>query len=247
MGQLAARVEGNMYPVAGVWAFALTALALCSCLFYGYDLARDGGKSLILYGLLAITPIAALRLADITYPRHSTGLAVGTTERRSGRWLYLDSGVARSHPAFGTSGLLAALALGLLANIGFRGGEFLLAMPPIAMEGPRWSRILFSAMMLDAIVFSLLYAFAFVMAVRHARGFPRMLFLIWLCDIVSQLFIAQMLAHAAMPPHVVPPLIALLTGNLKKTLISMALWLPYLILSTKVNVTFRRRVLRVAA
>ncbi len=39
-----------------------------------------------------------------------------------------------------------------------------------------------------------------------------------------------------------PPLIALLTGNLKKTLISMALWLPYLILSTKVNVTFRRRI-----
>ena len=33
-----------------------------------------------------------------------------------------------------------------------------------------------------------------------------------------------------------------LEGNVKKVLISMALWLPYLLLSTRVNVTYRRRV-----
>jgi hypothetical protein len=34
----------------------------------------------------------------------------------------------------------------------------------------------------------------------------------------------------------------MLTGNVKKVLISMALWLPYLLLSTRVNVTYRHRV-----
>ena len=33
-----------------------------------------------------------------------------------------------------------------------------------------------------------------------------------------------------------------LEGNVRKVLISMALWLPYLILSTRANVTFRHRV-----
>jgi hypothetical protein len=34
----------------------------------------------------------------------------------------------------------------------------------------------------------------------------------------------------------------LLIGNVKKVLISIGLWLPYLLLSTRVNVTFRQRV-----
>ena len=37
-------------------------------------------------------------------------------------------------------------------------------------------------------------------------------------------------------------LTTMLTGNVKKTLISVALWLPYLLLSTRVNVTYRHRV-----
>jgi len=35
---------------------------------------------------------------------------------------------------------------------------------------------------------------------------------------------------------------SLLDGNVKKVLISMGLWLPYLLLSTRVNVTYRHRV-----
>jgi hypothetical protein len=34
----------------------------------------------------------------------------------------------------------------------------------------------------------------------------------------------------------------LLEGNVKKVLISAGLWLPYLLLSRRVNVTFRHRV-----
>jgi hypothetical protein len=35
---------------------------------------------------------------------------------------------------------------------------------------------------------------------------------------------------------------SLLSGNIDKVMISAALWLPYLILSERVNVTFRHRV-----
>jgi hypothetical protein len=45
-----------------------------------------------------------------------------------------------------------------------------------------------------------------------------------------------------LPPQVASALHSLLEGNVKKVLISMALWLPYLLLSTRVNVTFRNRV-----
>jgi hypothetical protein len=34
----------------------------------------------------------------------------------------------------------------------------------------------------------------------------------------------------------------MLEGNLKKVLISAAIWLPYLILSDRVNVTYRQRI-----
>ena len=34
----------------------------------------------------------------------------------------------------------------------------------------------------------------------------------------------------------------ILDGNIKKVLISVGLWLPYLLLSTRVNVTYRHRV-----
>ena len=34
----------------------------------------------------------------------------------------------------------------------------------------------------------------------------------------------------------------LLEGNVKKVLISVALWLPYLLMSTRVNVTYRSRI-----
>ena len=45
-----------------------------------------------------------------------------------------------------------------------------------------------------------------------------------------------------LPPDVAGALQALLEGNTKKVLISVALWLPYLLLSSRVNVTYRRRV-----
>ena len=44
-------------------------------------------------------------------------------------------------------------------------------------------------------------------------------------------------------PHDVAAAVdTLFTGNIKKVLISIALWLPYLVFSRRVNVTYRHRV-----
>jgi len=45
-----------------------------------------------------------------------------------------------------------------------------------------------------------------------------------------------------LPPQVATALHGLLDGNVKKVLISVALWLPYLLMSKRVNVTYRHRV-----
>jgi hypothetical protein len=45
-----------------------------------------------------------------------------------------------------------------------------------------------------------------------------------------------------LPPRVVTALEPLLSGNLQKVLISVGLWAPYLLLSKRVNLTFRHRV-----
>jgi hypothetical protein len=51
-----------------------------------------------------------------------------------------------------------------------------------------------------------------------------------------------MVGQEALPANVGESLGNLLTGNTKKVLISVALWLPYLLLSKRVNVTYRQRV-----
>ena len=137
---------------------------------------------------------------------------------------------------------MTGLAIGLLLNILMRTGEFLMVVPAIAQAGPLWVQTLFFAMAADCILFNLLYAVTFIMAVRHVPWFPRMLLLVWTADVAMQLLIAQLMAAQAMPHQIVPPLVALLTGNIQKTLISIALWVPYLLLSERVNVTYRRRV-----
>jgi hypothetical protein len=84
---------------------------------------------------------------------------------------------------------------------------------------------------------------AFVAALRRVPLFPRLLLAIWLGDLAMQLFTAELVARGGdLPQDVAVALQNLLTGNTKKTLISMALWLPYLLLSKRVNVTYRHRV-----
>jgi hypothetical protein len=131
----------------------------------------------------------------------------------------------------------------MLLNVPVRAAEFLAAMPPIPATAPHWASVLQGAMTFDVVLFTSLYPIAFVAALKRSAIFPRLLVAIWMLDIVMQIGIARVVAQSTqLPPAVADALQALLTGNVKKVLISVALWLPYLLLSTRVNVTYRQRV-----
>jgi hypothetical protein len=73
--------------------------------------------------------------------------------------------------------------------------------------------------------------------------FPRLLAAIWIADVTMQLATAKLVASAGyVPPNVADALQSLLHGNVEKVLISVAVWLPYLLLSRRVNVTYRSRI-----
>jgi len=72
--------------------------------------------------------------------------------------------------------------------------------------------------------------------------FPRLLVAIWGVDLAMQLGIAQVMSQMPdLPRGVAAGLGAVLDGNIKKVLISAALWAPYLLLSRRVNLTYRSR------
>jgi hypothetical protein len=113
----------------------------------------------------------------------------------------------------------------------------------MAPGAPAWAQSLMIAMTLDVVVMNFFYMVCFVMALRAVPLFPRMLLFAWLADISLQLAIAQWVSAApGLPGQVSAGLHGLLMGNLQKVLISAFVWLPYLMLSDRVNVTFRQRV-----
>ena len=108
---------------------------------------------------------------------------------------------------------------------------------------PAWLSTLHFMMTLDVILLSSLYIIAFVAALRRVPLFPRLLVAIWAIDIAMQLGIGSAVAGTeGLPPKVADALHTLLDGNVKKVFISITLWLPYLLLSKRVNVTYRHRV-----
>ena len=116
-------------------------------------------------------------------------------------------------------------------------------MPALAGHVPEWLSTLRLVMTLDVVLLSSLYTVAFVAALRQVPHFPRLLVAIWAVDIAMQLGVATAVAGTdGLPVPVAHALQTLLDGNVKKVLISIALWLPYLLLSKRVNVTFRHRV-----
>jgi len=160
-----------------------------------------------------------------------------------GKWHRLSIDQAKRHRLYGTSGIMVSLLVGMMLNVPFRVLEYFVAIPPLPVVTPRWLSALHFAMTFDAIVFSSLYMVAFVAALRRAPLFPRLLLAIWLGDLAMQLATAQLVINAGGVPHdVANALQHILTNNTKKVLISMALWLPYLLLSTRVNVTYRHRI-----
>ena len=194
------------------------------------------------YLLVALAPIAGYRIASGSFPRGMLSAQPAIRLCHYGTWRALDELAARGNPWFGPTGFMASLLLGLLLNVPVRSLEFFTAVPALGAGAPLWAQKILLMMTLDAIAMNFFYMVCFVLALRSVPLFPRMLVFAWLVDIVMQLTMARVIGAAAdLPPTVAASMASLLEGNLEKVLISIVIWLPYLILSERVNVTFRRR------
>ena len=195
------------------------------------------------YLLLILAPFASMVLALRWFADGELQPQPQFRLARIGRWRSVSRAEARSHRLYGAGGLMVSLLVGILLNVPVRALEYLAALPAISGSVPPWLAVLRATMTVDLIVMSSLYTIAFVAALRRVPLFPRLLVAIWGLDLAMQLITAEMVANTAgLPPRVAGALETLLEGNVKKVLISAALWLPYLLLSRRVNLTYRQRV-----
>jgi hypothetical protein len=207
--------------------------------------ARGFGEFCILimpYLLVALSPVAGYRVAAGSFPRGLLSAQPAFRLARVGSWRQLDVATARRNPAFGPAGFMASLLIGMLLNVPVRTAEYLAAIPAVGPGAPAWAQVLLHMMTFDLVVMNFFYMVCFVMALRSVPLFPRMLVFAWILDITLQFLIAgQAAAAPGLPAGVADALLGMLNGNLQKVLISTALWLPYLLVSERVNVTYRRR------
>jgi len=195
------------------------------------------------YLLIAAAPIAGYRLTARSFPHGLLSAQPVIRFCRYGTWDEIDPLSARQSPAFGPAGFLASLLVGLLLNVPLRSLEFILALPAIPPTSPGWAVHLMGAMTADVVVMNFFYMVCFVMALRAVPLFPRMMVFAWIIDVVMQFAIARyMVASPDLPASVSVSLQSLLHGNIEKVFASVFVWLPYLILSDRVNLTFRQRV-----
>lgn len=195
------------------------------------------------YLAIALAPVAGYVLASSSFPRGTKTAPLQLRLSLYGRWQRLNFVEARANPDFGPAGFMASMLVGLMLNVVMRSFEYLLAMPAINGHGPDWAQALSLVMTLDVVIMSFFYMVCFVMALRAVPWFPRMLVFTWLLDIAMQMMIARHIGTMAGLPHAVAqPLGNLLEGNITKVLISIFVWVPYLVLSDRVNVTYRHRI-----
>lgn len=195
------------------------------------------------YLLLILAPFASMVLALRWFADAEEQPQPLIRLARVGRWTDIRADRAKLHPLFGAGGLMVSLLVGTLLNIPVRAAEYLTALPAISGNVPEWLSVLRTMMTFDVVVLSSLYSVAFVAALRRAPLFPRLLVAIWCLDLAMQLVVAEFVTGTPdLPPKVAGALHALLDGNVKKVLISAAFWMPYLLLSRRVNVTYRHRI-----
>ena len=227
--------------MAGWFAMALLASALRIATSPLH--AAVAAETLVPYFLLTTAPLLSMSLALCWFRDGHLQLQPETRIARFGRWRRVGLAEAQRHPLYGTSGIMVSLLIGILLNVPVRALEYLTAIPALSGPVPGWLSTLHLMMTLDVVLLSSLYAIAFVAALRRVPLFPRLLAAIWAIDLAMQLGIATAVAGTeGVPPKVAEALRALLDGNSKKVLISVGLWLPYLLMSKRVNITYRHRV-----
>jgi hypothetical protein len=200
-------------------------------------------SAVVPYLLLVLAPMASMVLALRWFADGDQQPQPQIRQSRIGRWAEVGPHGAKAHALYGTSGIMVSLLVGMLLNVPVRALEYLGSMPAISGPVPEWLSVLRAMMTLDVVLMSSLYSIAFVAALRRVPLFPRLLVAIWGLDLAIQLLTAQLVARApGLPMPVAGALHELLEGNVTKVLISAGLWLPYLLLSKRVNVTFRHRV-----
>ena len=197
------------------------------------------------YLLLVFAPIASMALALRWFANGERMEQPTTRLALLGSWRRLGAADAKRHALYGTTGIMVSLLVGMLLNVPVRALEYLAAIPALSGTVPEWLATLHLMMTFDVVLLSSLYTVAFVAALRRVPLFPRLLAAIWAVDLAMQLGIASIVAGTEGLPHgVAEALRNLLDGNAKKVLISIGLWLPYLLMSKRVNVTYRHRIER---
>ncbi len=200
-------------------------------------------QTAIPYILVIGAPVAAYFLCNHIFQQGALYEQPQIRLSRYGKWQPVNCLAAREHRLFGPTGMMASLVIGMLLNVPVRSLEFLAAVPAMNGNAPIWGQAIFAAMTMDVVAMNFLYMVAFMMALRNVPWFPRLLLLVWGVDICSQLAIAQWVGSVdGLPVKVGHAVAGLLDGNIKKVMISMVIWLPYLILSERVNLTYRSRV-----
>ena len=235
-------IESGLDRIMLYW---LLVAGLAAAARIGISPIPDGLKpgTIAPYLLLILAPFASMVLALRWFSDGDRLPQPAIRIARISNWRSIDRHEAVRHSLYGAGGIMVSLLVGMLLNVPVRAAEYLAAMPPIAGQVPAWLGMLRLMMTLDVVLLSSLYTIAFVAALRRVPLFPRLLVAIWALDLTMQLLTAQMVAGIpGLPADVAGALQPLLDGNVKKVLISMALWLPYLLLSKRVNVTYRHRV-----
>jgi len=202
-----------------------------------------GMVMLLPYLLVAAAPVLGYRMASAAFPHGLLSAQPSLRLSRLGEWRRVDVVEARRLEGFGPAGFMVSLIIGILLNVPVRMLEYVMIMPAIAPGAPGWAWQLMLVMTADVVIMGFFYMVCFVMALRSVPLFPRMLVFAWIIDVQLQLTIADVVSNAGhFPAQITAPLADLLEGNVHKVLISALVWLPYLILSDRVNLTFRHRV-----
>ena len=236
-------IDTRLDRILKYWLVAAGLIAAARIAFTPHDYPAAGLSTFLSYLLLVVAPFASTLLALRWFRDGSSQPQPATRLARIGSWRSLSRGEAERHPLYGPRGIMVSLLVGMMLNVPVRAAEYLTAMPPIPAVTPAWLSALHFTMTFDVVLFGSLYMVAFVAALRGAPLFPRLLAAIWIGDITMQMVTAELVTRSGdLPPAVATALHSLLDGNVKKVLISVGLWLPYLLLSKRVNVTYRHRV-----